>query len=103
MKWGLRVTVCIAVLILVSIAVPAQEQFHTHLLAVEEKSDGQLKGSSADLYLELQPGSGRVFIDTFPLTKFDTQISTRFAKEVACDFIDNDCNDIDFIYTIKAG
>ncbi|MFH1053737.1 MAG: S16 family serine protease [Candidatus Woesearchaeota archaeon] len=90
-------------LLLIPIASAANDQYHMKLLAVSEV-EGELKGDIADLYLEFNdPGKGRVFIETFPLTKFDTQISTRFAKEVACEFIDNDCNDIDFIYTIKAG
>ncbi len=77
------------------------KQGHLTLLAVKETIGG-FKGSTADLYLEIQPGSGRVFLDTFPLTKIDTQISTRFAKEMACNFLKKDCSNLDFIYTIKA-
>ncbi len=76
-------------------------QGHLKLLAVSESEAGY-KGSIADLYAELKEGNGRVFIDTFPVTKSDTQISTRFAKEIVCDFLDMDCSSIDFIYTIKA-
>ncbi|MAG08093.1 hypothetical protein CMO89_01360 [Candidatus Woesearchaeota archaeon] len=74
---------------------------HMKLLAVSESEHGYV-GNIADLYLELKEGSGRVFLDTFPITKSDTQISTRFAKEIACDFLDMDCSNIDFIYTITA-
>ncbi|MBR9683627.1 hypothetical protein GOV03_03745 [Candidatus Woesearchaeota archaeon] len=74
---------------------------HLKLLAVQENGE-EFKGSIADLYLELNEGSGRVFLETFPLTKMDTQISTRFAKEMACDYFDLDCGRYDFIYTIKA-
>jgi len=74
----------------------------TKLLAVKEKSDGSFEGSTADLFLEIRDGSGRVFLDTFPLTKTDTQISMRFAKEVACNFLEKDCSKYDFIYTIRA-
>ena len=74
---------------------------HTKLLAVTETDSGY-EGSTADLYLEIQPGSGRVFIESFPLTKFDTQISTRFAKEIACQQTDTDCTKYDFFYTIQA-
>lgn len=59
-------------------------------------------GGTADIYLEIQPGTGRVFMDSFPLTEVDTQISTRFAKEVACDYLDVDCSKLDFFYTIRA-
>lgn len=69
------------------------------LLAVSEESE---KGSIANVYLEIKEGNGRVFIDSFPLSKIDTQISTRFAKEVACNFLEIDCSNYDFFYTIKA-
>jgi uncharacterized protein len=75
---------------------------HMRLLAVTETSNGDA-GGIADLFLEIKPGSGRVFLETFPLTKLDTQISTRFAKEIACDFLDTDCSRYDFFYTITAG
>ncbi|MBI4151837.1 hypothetical protein HY496_02605 [Candidatus Woesearchaeota archaeon] len=77
------------------------QQYHLKLLAVQEEEEGY-QGSDADLYLELKEGSGRVFLETFPLTKLDTQISTRFAKEIACSHFKLDCERYDFIYTIKA-
>ncbi len=79
----------------------AAKQGHMRLLAVTETSNGDV-GGIADLYLEIKPGTGRVFLETFPLTKVDTQISTRFAKEIACDFLDADCGKYDFFYTITA-
>jgi len=78
------------------------EKGHMRLLAVTETSNVDV-GGIADLFLEIEPGSGRVFLETFPATKIDTQISTRFAKEIACDFSDADCNEFDFFYTITAG
>ncbi|MEA3430779.1 MAG: S16 family serine protease [Nanoarchaeota archaeon] len=68
------------------------------LLAVTEAGTG----STANLNLKITEGTGRVFIDTQPLTKLDTLISTRFANSIACDFLDKDCSDYDFFYTIKA-
>lgn len=78
------------------------EQKHLTLLAVQEVSNGDFVGSTADLYLELIDGSGRVFLDTSPVTKIDTQISTRYAKDIACDYFDLECDYYDFIYTIRA-
>jgi len=75
---------------------------HMKLLAVREAENGTFEGGIADLYLEIRPGSGRVFLETFPLTKIDTQMSTRFAKAIACDAIGKDCDDVDFFYTITA-
>lgn len=74
---------------------------HMKLLAVSDAENGQV-GGIADLYLEISPGTGRVFLETFPLTKVDTQISTRLAKEIACDYADVDCGKYDFFYTITA-
>jgi len=78
------------------------DTYHLKLLAVQEDQPGKYIGSDADLYLELKPGTGRVFLDTYPLTKIDTQISTRFAKEMACKHYHLECDQYDFIYTIKA-
>ena len=74
---------------------------HIQLLAVSE--DGLIQtGQVVDLYLEAIPGNGRVFIDSYPLTKMDTQVSTRFANKFACDYANVDCSNIDFIYTIRS-
>ena len=90
----------LSVLIVLLPAVNAKEG-HMKLLAVTETNNGY-KGGIADLYLEIKPGSGRVFLETFPLTRVDTQVSTRFAREIACDFADVDCSKYDFFYTITA-
>lgn len=68
------------------------------LLAVTESGEGNV----AALNLKVTEGTGRVFIDTKPLTKLDTLISTRFANTIACDFLDIDCSSYDFFYTITA-
>ncbi len=73
------------------------------LLAVSEEEDGKYTGSLADLYLAISPGFGRVYIESYPLSKLDTQFSTRLAKDFACDYAKVDCNKYDFFYTIKAG
>ena len=91
-------------LVLVLLIAPGiyAKQGHMKLLAVKETENGAYEGGTADLYLEIKPGSGRVFLETFPLTKTDTQMSTRFAKAIACDIIEKDCDDVDFFYTITA-
>jgi len=96
---GLILVLFIALLVVPTIS--AAKQGHLKLLAVKETKDGY-EGAIADLYLEIKEGSGRVFLDTFPLTKIDTQISTRFAKDIACSYLDRDCSRYDFIYTIRA-
>jgi len=102
MRWERYLLALVLVLLLIPIAL-AQDTTHVKLLAVSVDENGTMAGNTADLYLELNNnGKGRVFIETFPVTKFDTQISTRFAKEIACDITDIDCSSKDFIYTIKA-
>ncbi|MBI2522862.1 hypothetical protein HYW19_00570 [Candidatus Woesearchaeota archaeon] len=96
-----KIIVLVLVLTLFLLPNAAAKQGHMRLLAVTETSNGDV-GGIADLYLEIKPGTGRVYLETFPLTKVDTQISTRFAKEIACDFLDQDCDKYDFFYTITA-
>lgn len=74
---------------------------HLVLLTVATAGNESL-GGTADLYLELRSGVGNVYIATFPFTKLDTQISTRFAKEIACSIVDDSCDRYDFFYTIRA-
>ena len=93
--------IIVLIIFLLLVPVVTAKQGHMILLAVEETPKG-IEGSKADLYLELKKGTGRVFLDTFPLTKVDTQMSTRFAKEIACNYLDINCDDYDFIYTIRA-
>jgi len=76
-------------------------QTHLKLLAIEKVGE-QMQGDSADLYFKLIPGQGNVYSATYPLTKIDTQISARFAKTVVCNELNGECNDYDFLYTIKA-
>lgn len=72
------------------------------LLAISQE-DGEIKGNTADLHLKITRGNGNVYMDTFPLTKLDTQISIRFAKEIACDYLDDmDCSRYDFHYRIRS-
>ncbi len=97
-----KVGLWLLIFLLLLIPVFAQiTPYHLKLLAVQE-IDGGYKGSGAELYLELKEGSGRVFLETTPVTKMDTQISTRFAKEIACNHFKLNCNQHDFIFTIKA-
>ena len=88
-------------MILVVLPMAYAQNGHMKLLAVSDTQNGEV-GGIADLYLEISPGTGRVFLETFPLTRLDTQISTRLAKEIACDYADADCSKYDFFYTITA-
>ncbi|RME78386.1 hypothetical protein D6774_01325 [Candidatus Woesearchaeota archaeon] len=72
-----------------------------HLLAVSEDK-GTFTGTTAKLFLEIKPGQGRVFIETIPAAKVDTQLSTRFAQQSACKFTNTDCSKYDFFYQIQS-
>jgi uncharacterized protein len=73
------------------------------LVTVGETPSGVVVGGTADLILEVKPGSGKVYIDSFPFTREDTQVSIRFAKDVACNFLEVDCSVLDFFYSINIG
>ena len=88
------------VLLLLLLPVVLASPYDTRHLTILAVSEDGVTGSTADLYLELRDGSGRVFLDTKPLTKIDTQVSTRYARDIACDYYDLDCSKYDFIYTI---
>ncbi len=87
-------------LFLASSAAYAQS-YSIPLLSVSE-DNGELKGSIAEAHLELRPGSGRIFIDSFPFNKMDLQVSTRYARDLACKLAETDCSKFDFFYIIRA-
>ncbi len=88
-------------ILLLIIPISFAEKDHMILLAVSETEEG-LIGNTADLYLDIKAGDGSVFLETFPLSKLDTQMSTRFAKQIVCNEVDINCNNYDFFYTIEA-
>ena len=93
---------CLVVILLFSLSVVYADSGSIKLLAISE-TGGNYTGSLADLYLAISSGIGRVYIESYPLSKLDTQFSTRLARDVACEFSDVDCSKYDFFYTIKAG
>ena len=73
------------------------------LLAVSLDEFGNVtSGSVAFLELNIINGSGKVFVNSEPFSKVDTQASTVFANKFACDFLDFDCSKFDFLYSIKS-
>ncbi|PIN79964.1 hypothetical protein COV16_01610, partial [Candidatus Woesearchaeota archaeon CG10_big_fil_rev_8_21_14_0_10_34_8] len=95
----MRVWIMLFLAVIVMPVAFAENTGHITLLAVSEAT--QL-GSTADLYLKIQDGRGGVYIETAPLTKLDTQLSTRFAQQIGCKFIDKECSNTDFFYTIRS-
>jgi len=72
------------------------------LLALAERDDGSGIGAVAGLDLRVESGRNRVYLETFPLTKITTQISMRFAQQIACRELDIDCSGRDFYFTLRA-
>lgn len=97
MDWK-GVLLVLALILLILPVVSAEK--HMKLLAIEEGPNAT-RGNLADLYLRIVDGTGDVYVATFPLTRIDTQISARYAKDVSCETFDHPC-DSDFLYTLKA-
>lgn len=70
--------------------------------AVKRTAEGGLEGSVFDATVLVKPGTGRVFVDTWPLSELDTQASCRFASDVAADILKVPHSKYDFFYTIRA-
>jgi uncharacterized protein len=98
-NWMTAIVIFLALALSISASAKTYEMT---LLTVGESGEGATVGGTAKAYLDIKPGSGRIFLDSFPLTKLDTQISTRYANQIACDYIDYDCSTKDFFYTIRA-
>ncbi len=71
-----------------------------NLLATTHDGEG---GGLAEAHLEITPGDGRVFVESYPVPETDTILSVRFAKDLACQYTYRDCSDYDFFYLIDSG
>ena len=74
---------------------------NTKIVGVRETPEG-MEGVVAYLFTEVKNGTGRVFVDTLPLTEVDTQAGARLAKEVACEILQYNCSSLDFFYVIRS-
>ena len=63
--------------------------------------DNQGKGVVGNVSVEIQPGKGRILINTEPLTGVYTQDSERIAVQVTSEITKFDFSQYDAIYTIK--
>ena len=67
-----------------------------------KRTDSGLEGAVFDATVLVKPGTGRVFVDTWPLSELDTQASCRFASVVASDILKVQHSKYDYFYTIRA-
>ncbi len=73
------------------------------ITALSVIDENETRGGLATVHLEIRPGTGAVYIESYPLTKLDTQLATREAKEIACARSTTDCTQYDFFYLIDVG
>jgi len=88
--------------LLSTFSLAVQERGQLTLLTVAKTEDGKLYGATANLKVFITPGYGNVYINSYPLSRIDTQESTRFANRIACSLSKVDCSNYDFYYTISA-
>ncbi|MBW3018934.1 hypothetical protein KY329_01990 [Candidatus Woesearchaeota archaeon] len=86
-------------LVLCSIPVVAQEGSIT--LLAQAQNETSEYGTTAKLSLQIEPGSDRVFLEIFPLSKVTTQASLRFAQQIACSELGIECRNYDFFWRIS--
>ncbi len=91
------------ILLILLILTPAiASNCSTTLIGVMEEEDGNYTGVIANLTVMIKQGSGNVWVDTMPLTKIETQVSARLAKEVSCELLNINCTNKDFYYYMRS-
>lgn len=99
---SLAAAILVAIVLTTSVAAAQQKDYSLKLLAVSDTGDA---GVTANLHLRIAPGTGNVFIEAEPVTKLDTRISFKLAKEIAChsiQAISEKCDNYDFFFRIDA-
>ncbi len=92
-----QITSFIIILLLISSTFAQTYEASTKIVGV----DNQGKGIVGSVSVEIQPGKGRVLVDTQPLTGIYTQDSERIAVKVTGEITDFDFSQYDVIYTIR--
>ncbi len=70
--------------------------------AVSRTSTGELVGVATDFIITVAPGSGHVYVETWPLAEVDMQASARLAAEVAGKVLGVNMSKYDVFIQIKA-
>jgi uncharacterized protein len=89
---------CLVALAALPTVLAAQHVGHIAALTVVQ---GTEFGETADISLEIKPGQGSLFIESTPLTRLDTQMSARLARDAACQRSGVDCSRYDFFYVVR--
>ncbi len=100
---SLAAAMLLAIALTIPVATAAeQKEYGLKLLAVSDSAEA---GVTANLQLRTAPGTGNVFIEAEPVTKLDTRISFKLAKEIACQSmpaVSEKCGSHDFFFRIEA-
>ncbi|NJE43268.1 S16 family serine protease [Thermococcus sp. GR6] len=78
---------------------------HTVILkapAVSRTAEGELVGVATDFVITVAPGSGHVYVETWPLAEVDMQASARLAAQIAGKVLGVDMSKYDVFIQIKA-
>ncbi|NJE85264.1 ATP-dependent protease [Thermococcus sp. CX2] len=78
---------------------------HTVVLkapAVSKTATGELVGVATDFVITVAPGSGHVYVETWPLAEVDMQASARLAAQIAGKVLGVDMSKYDVFIQIKA-
>ncbi len=70
--------------------------------AVAKLPNGQMMGVVTYFEVKASPGSGHVFVETWPLTQIDLQASARLATMVACRVLGLNWTDYNFYFIVKS-
>ncbi|AEC50948.1 ATP-dependent proteinase La [Pyrococcus sp. NA2] len=104
-----RIALILLISLVLGLAFPASAQCpcegRTVILkapAVSMTSTGELVGVPTEFIITVAPGSGHVYVETWPLTQVDMQASARLAAEVAGRVLGVDMSKYDVFIQVKA-
>jgi len=96
-----RILILLAVLIFLFPSIYGYTKVTVMAPAVAQTRQGWI-GVASYVTVWAEPGEGRVFVDTYPLTQIDTQGSVRLAAEAAASLIGKDLSKVDIYAVIRS-
>ena len=88
-----------------SVAAQCPAEGHTVILkapAVSKTANGQLVGVVTEFVITVAPGSGHIYIETWPLAQVDMEASARLAAQVAGQILGVNMSKYDVFIQVKA-
>ncbi len=100
-KIEIAVTLLAILLAIPTFALNDSDWAEVYAPAVAQTSEGMV-GALSTIRVRVEPGSGHVFVDTFPLTEIDMQSSARMAASVASSISNKSINGYDFFVVVRS-